>query len=97
MTILILIITGYQLLYADWRGYVLGGFAMVWIANIYMSLFGLLRQGLKKEKIVAKIKEEELDEIKEEKEEKENGNYPQKFWAFPDSTLIFKYANSENW
>ncbi len=33
----------------DWRGYVIAGFALVWIANIYMSFFGFLRQNIKKE------------------------------------------------
>ena len=32
--------TGYRLLMPDWRGAVLAWFALVWIANIYMSLFG---------------------------------------------------------
>ncbi len=42
--------TGYKLLIDDWRGYILSGFALVWIANVYMSLFGLIRQNVKKEK-----------------------------------------------
>ncbi|KAK6020778.1 hypothetical protein OSTOST_13561 [Ostertagia ostertagi] len=49
----------------DWRGYLFGGFALVWIANTYISLFGLLRQGLKKEKITANLKEVELKEVKQ--------------------------------
>jgi hypothetical protein len=66
ITILFLIITKYHLLYEHWRGYLVGGFALVWIANIYMSLFGLVRIGLKKEKMVADLKEVELNECKEE-------------------------------
>ncbi|MDR3681335.1 MAG: hypothetical protein P4L41_15320 [Flavipsychrobacter sp.] len=61
VTILFLIITSYHLLYADWRGYLIGGFALVWIANIYMSLFGFLRMGIKVEKMEANIKEEQLN------------------------------------
>src|SRR4051794_38142112 len=38
VTLFILILTKYHLLLTDWRGYLLGGFAIVWIANIYMSL-----------------------------------------------------------
>ena len=34
----------------DWRGYIIAGFALVLIANIYMSLFGFIRQDIKKEK-----------------------------------------------
>ena len=62
VTIFFLIITRYHLLFDDWRGYLIGGFALVWIANIYMSLFGLVRVGLKNEKIEADIKEKELKE-----------------------------------
>ncbi len=65
VTLLFLIVTGYQLLYEGWRGYVIGGFALVWVANIYMSIFGFVRIGLKKEKITADMKEEELKGSKE--------------------------------
>jgi hypothetical protein len=67
VTIAFLIITHYHLLFADWRGYLVAGFSLVWIANIYMSIFGLVRVGLKKEKAEADIKETELEEVKEEK------------------------------
>jgi hypothetical protein len=62
ITIFILIITHYHLLFDDWRGYIIGGFGLVWVANIYMSLFGLVRVGMKKEKMEADIKEKELKE-----------------------------------
>src|SRR5690606_16519137 len=61
-----LIITQYQLLYEGWRGYLIAFFALVWIANFYMSLFGFIRVGMKKERVEANIKEEELKEIKDE-------------------------------
>ena len=70
VTIFFLVITKYTLLFTDWRGYLIGGFALIWIANIYMSIFGLVRVGLKKEKMVADIKEVELKEIKPAEEEK---------------------------
>ena len=70
ITIFFLIITKYTLLFTDWRGYLIGGFALVWIANMYMSIFGLVRVGLKREKIVADIKENELEETKPGMEEK---------------------------
>ncbi len=66
VTIFMLLITGYKLIYPDWRGILIGGFSLVWIANLYISLFGLLRQGIKKEKIEATIKEKELEESEEE-------------------------------
>lgn len=64
VTIFFLIITKYHLLFDDWRGYIIGGFSLVWLANIYMSIFGFVRVGMKKEKIEADIKEEELKEVK---------------------------------
>lgn len=60
ITLLFLVITQYHLLFTDWRGYVIGGFSLVWIANIYMSLFGFIRVGMKKEKLEANIREKEL-------------------------------------
>lgn len=50
VTVLFLFLTSFQLLLNDWRGYIIAGFALVWVANVYMSLFGLLRQDIKKEK-----------------------------------------------
>jgi len=54
-----LIITKYHLLYDDWKGYLVGGFSIVWIANIYMSIYGRIRVNLKKERIEADLIEEE--------------------------------------
>ncbi len=47
VTIIILVITHYKLLFGDWRGYLLAGFALVFISNVYMSLFALIRTDLK--------------------------------------------------
>jgi hypothetical protein len=61
VTILFLFITGYKLLLNDWRGYIIAGFSLVWIANIYMSLFGLIRIDIKKERT-------EIEEMEEKKD-----------------------------
>lgn len=66
VTIFFLVITNYHLIYADWRGYLVGGFALVWMANIYMSIFGRIRVSMKKEKMEADLKEVELKETKEQ-------------------------------
>ena len=68
ITVAFLIITKYHLLFADWRGYLIAGFALVWIANIYMSIFGLVRVGMKKEKTEAAIKDLKLEEEKKKVE-----------------------------
>ena len=60
VTIAFLIITRYTLLFTDWRGYLIAGFSIVWIANVYMSLFGLLRIDIKKERVEIQVKEEEI-------------------------------------
>lgn len=62
VTILMLVMTNYKLLYTDWRGYVIAGFSIVWIANVYMSLYNLIRIDLKKQKIIAKKEEQNLEE-----------------------------------
>jgi len=62
VTALFLIITHYTLAYSDWRGYIISGFSLVWIANVYMSIFGIIRVGLKVERAEANLKEEELKE-----------------------------------
>ena len=50
VTILFLFLTGFQLLIHDWRGYIIAGFSLVWIANFYMTIYALIRQAIKKEK-----------------------------------------------
>lgn len=66
VTIFFLILTHYRLLVEDWRGYLIAGFALVWIANIYMSIYGLVRVGLKKEKLDADKEELKLKREKRE-------------------------------
>lgn len=65
VTLFFLAVTHFHLLFADWRGYLIGGFALVWVANFYMSLFARLRVGMKKEKMQADIEEVKLKEVKE--------------------------------
>lgn len=57
VTALFLAITKYQLLFMDWRGYVIAGFSLIWVANIYMSLFFFIRIDIKKKGTEAKIEE----------------------------------------
>ena len=44
-------LTGFRLLMDGWRGLLIAWFALVWIANIYMSLFGRLRLDIKRERV----------------------------------------------
>ena len=67
VTALMLIITKYHLLYDDWKGYLIAGFSIIWVANIYMSIYARIRVSLKKERI-------EADLIEEEKKNHTNNN-----------------------
>ena len=42
-----LYITRFTLLYEGWRGYMVSWFALVWVANVYMSAFNRLRLEIK--------------------------------------------------
>lgn len=64
VTVFFLFFTDFHLLLSDWRGYIIAGFALVFVANFYMSLFALLRQAIKKEKTEIKVMENEEDQLK---------------------------------
>jgi hypothetical protein len=56
-----LIITRFKLLYPDWRGYLIAGFSLVWVANVYMSLFARIRLEVKRERAQIKKVESGID------------------------------------
>lgn len=60
VTVLFLLITRFKLIYSDWRGYFLGLFALVWLANQYMSIFDRLRLNIKRERVEIKGEEHEI-------------------------------------
>ncbi len=66
VTLFFLIVTQFKLGFEDWRGYLISFFALVWIANVYMSLLGYLRQSLKVEKLEGNLKDNEWREVKED-------------------------------
>jgi hypothetical protein len=53
-------LTNFQLLLTGWRGYLIAWFAVVAVANLYMSLYGRLRVDIKSEGLEAKVKEQDL-------------------------------------
>jgi len=57
VTIGILSLTGFKLLYDGWKGYLIAGFSLVWIANIYMNLYARIRLEIKKEKLEIREKQ----------------------------------------
>jgi len=53
----VLFLARYQLLYGGWRGYLFAWFALVWVANIYMSGFNRLRLEIKHENVAIAAEE----------------------------------------
>ncbi|PJJ80087.1 hypothetical protein [Mucilaginibacter auburnensis] len=58
VTIFMLILTGFKFLLPDWRGYLLAGFSVVWIANMYMSIYAIIKIDIKKERVALKKEEQ---------------------------------------
>jgi hypothetical protein len=67
ITVIFLLLSGFKLLFDDWRGYIISGFSIVWIANIYMSLFAMIRLDMKKDRV-------EIESIMEDIKESQNSN-----------------------
>jgi hypothetical protein len=59
ITILFVALTDFKLLIDDWRGYIIGGFALVWVANLYMSLFARVRIDIKRERTEVSVLEKQ--------------------------------------
>jgi hypothetical protein len=64
VTVFFLVVTRYKLLLADWRGYLLAFFALVWVANVYMNVYARLRLDVAHERIEIKSQEKNLSERK---------------------------------
>ena len=67
VTILFLFLTNFQFLYEGWRGYLIAGFSLVWVANIYMSIYAFIKIDIKKERLIAKKEEQNLNGGDEQK------------------------------
>jgi hypothetical protein len=59
-----LFITRFKLLFPGWRGYLIAGFALVWMANIYMSIFARLRLDIKRERVEISAVEKDVQQGK---------------------------------
>jgi hypothetical protein len=60
VVIFLLILTRYKLLFPDWRGYVISGFSLVWVANVYMNLYSHVRLDIKRERVEIAEKENSI-------------------------------------
>ena len=50
-----------------WRGDLLAWLTLVWVANIYMSLYGRLRLDIKRERVEIKAEEHAVESLTKEK------------------------------
>ena len=59
VTLAVLLITGFRLVYDDWRGSLIAFFVLPWLANQWMSIYRRLRVEIKHENELAeKVKKE---------------------------------------
>ncbi len=58
-----LVLARFKLLYPGWRGYLLAFFAIVWVANQYMSIYNHLRLDIKHEQVEIQEKEKKTEAI----------------------------------
>jgi hypothetical protein len=66
VTAFFLFITRYKLLFDDWRGYLVAGFSLVWLANVYMSFFGRLRLQIREDRIeIAAAESRDPNEVRD--------------------------------
>jgi hypothetical protein len=73
VTAFFLIVTGYKLLYQDWRGYLIAFFALPFLSNVYIGLYGQTKLGVKKDRAEIKSIQEEVELKRMEKEAVANG------------------------
>jgi hypothetical protein len=59
-----IIMMDFTLLVDDWRGYVIALFALVWVANVYSTIFAHLRLDIKKERAEIEATEATTEKIK---------------------------------
>lgn len=61
ITIFFLFFTEFKMLFDDWRGYLISGFSLVWLANFYMSYYAGVRVRLRSDRAEAELKREALE------------------------------------
>ena len=59
-------ITGYKLMYADFRGYIIAFFALVLVANAYLNLYSRLRVDITSQKKEIEAREKQIEKLDSE-------------------------------
>jgi hypothetical protein len=76
VTALFLVIARFRFLLPGWRGYLLSLFALVWIANQYMSIYDRLRLNIKHEHISIDAHAQQLESAKKQGEKSTTATFP---------------------
>lgn len=63
VTAFFLLLTHYQMLYGGWLGFVISEFALVWVANVYMSAYNRLRLEIKAENLSIAEQAKAVDQV----------------------------------
>jgi hypothetical protein len=63
VTALFLFLTHFQMLYRGWRGFLISEFALVWVANVYMSAYNRLRLEIKAENLSIAEQAKVVDQV----------------------------------
>ena len=58
-----LFLTRFHLVFGSWRGYMIAGFSLVWVANIYMAIFGRLRLEIQSQRLGIEEEKRELEKM----------------------------------
>jgi hypothetical protein len=59
-----LVLTRYKLLFNDWRGYLIALFALVYVSNFYIGLFGHVKLEVRKDRAEIKAIEAQVEKKK---------------------------------
>lgn len=68
VTLFFMLITGYHLMYPGFRGYLIGFFSLVLVANFYLNLYSRIRLELTSEKRSIEAKEKQIEKMETELE-----------------------------
>ncbi len=64
VSLFFVLLTRFVLLLPDWRGYLIAWLSLVWMANLYMSLYARLRLDVKHERIEIERQQTDLNKKK---------------------------------
>jgi len=68
VTLFFMFLTGYHLLFLDWRGYLIAFFSLVFVANLYLNLYSRLRIDITAQKVETKATEQKIEQVEKENE-----------------------------